>query len=720
MKATILYFLFFSLFSYSQDGAPLKLYNAIDSYPDSVLTIALSEVDKQKAPETIADYYYLIALAYNQINDWENSFSFLEKLDSLVDNQPPTTQRQLELAILRSKNYYGLGRLILADQVLSENQSLFKAVDDYKVKAKYLLHKGWLAREQGKHGSALETYLEAQRIIEANNDDRLLAECFSKIAVVYHVIGDYNTAEQYYDKTLKMYQRLGMIQAEARLYNNYGLLYQYQNIPTKAALYFEKSIEMCTENNNIRGVAIANENIGMLWFENLDNNAMALRQYEKSLAIWRETNDIYGQAQTLVNIMYVHNDNKDFKKTIITGNEALIYTLESGAKDVERDLYKELSIAYEGLKQSSEAFSYYKKHTQLKDSLKSLNEFDEIKTISLRLELEKKNLQDSLTMVLQYEQGVAATDATIKQQRFWTGLMSVGSVGLATIVFLLFRNRKQRQKSAEAIEVTNKKLTSKNAEIIDSINYAKHIQSTILPSVEEINSLLNECSILYLPKDIVAGDFYWLTETKTSEGNSKVFFAVADCTGHGVPGAMVSIVCSAALNKAVNELNLFSPAEILEEVTNIVVDAFEKGKNTVNDGMDISLISIEKRKDNTIIVEFSGANNPLWFIRQSNGLIEEKKGTKRPVGRYGLPLNFETSTFTFVPGDSLYLFSDGFPDQFGGPKNKKFKYQTLKVLFEELNPLPTDLQIIKMEETLIQWSGINEQIDDVCVAVIKL
>lgn len=720
MKAIIFFFLFFSYLSHSQDGLPLTLYDAVENNPDSVLTIALSEVDKQTVSEVIVDYYYLIALAYNHMSDWEASFTYLEKVDEFKDDQKTTTKRQLETAILISKNYYGLGRLILADQVLRESQALFIAVDDYKLKAKYLLHKGWLKREQGKHGEALEIYLEAQLIIEANNDERLLAECFSKIAVVYHVINDFITAEQYYDKTLKMYQRLGMIKAEGRLYNNYGLLYQYQDDPTKAAYYFEKSIDICTENNNMRGVAIANENVGLLWFENLDNNTMALRQFDKSLALWRETNDIYGQAQTLVYMMYVHNDNKDFKQTIIAGNEALIYALESGAKDVERDLYKELSIAYEGLKQSDEAFDFYKKHTVLKDSLKSLNEFDEIRTISLRYEFENKNLQDSLTLVLQYEQESAANTATIKQQRFWTGLMSLGSIGLATIVLILFRNRKQRQKSAKLIEVTYKKLTAKNAEIIDSINYAKHIQSTILPSNEEINELLNECSILYLPKDIVAGDFYWLTETKTNEGQTKVFFAVADCTGHGVPGAMVSIVCSSALNKAVNELHLFSPSEILEEVTNIVIDAFDKGKNTINDGMDISLISIEKRKNNTIAVEFSGANNPLWFIRKSTGSIEEKKGTKRPVGKFGLPLKFETSTFTFEPGDSLYLFSDGFPDQFGGPKNKKFKYQTLKTLFEEVNQLPSNLQVIKMEETLTQWRGINEQIDDVCVAVIKL
>jgi serine phosphatase RsbU (regulator of sigma subunit)/tetratricopeptide (TPR) repeat protein len=720
MKVILAFYLLFPFLALSQEGVSFELYDAVENQPDSVITIVLEELDKKPAPSIIGDYYYLIAWAYNNLSNWENSLAYLEKVDSLSLIHPATTTLQLEAAVLKSKNYYGQGQLILADQTLAQSEALFNIVTDYEIKAKYLLHKGWLAREQGKHGYALDVYLEAKVIIQANDDDRLLADCYSKIAVVYHVIGDYNTAEEYYDKTLEMYQRLGMKKAEGRIYNNYGLLYQDLGRSTEAAVYFEKSIEMSTDYNNIRGVAIANENIGMLWFEDLGNNAMALSKFNKSLAVWKNTNDIYGQAQTLVYMMYVHNDNKDFSQSIIAGNESLTYILESGAKDVERDLYKELYIAYEGLKQNNKAFYYYKKHISLKDSLSSFNEFDKIKMVTLKHELEKENLQDSLNIVVEYEKKAIATASEIKLQRFWTGLLSLGFIGLIVIIFLLSKSKKQRQKSAVIIEEANKKLVIKNAEIIDSINYAKHIQSSILPSPEQVNKALNDCDILYLPKDIVAGDFYWLATTTTVGNKTKSFFAVADCTGHGVPGAMVSIVCSSALNKAVNEHKLSDPGEILEEVTKIVIAAFDQGEYSVNDGMDISLISIDKGDDNKIHVEFSGANNPFWFIRQASGLIEEEKGTKRPVGKFGLPVPFETKSFVFQPGDTLYLFSDGFPDQFGGPKNKKYKYRTLKALFEKLNPLTTQLQIIKMKEELVEWSGENEQIDDVCVAVIKL
>jgi tetratricopeptide (TPR) repeat protein len=273
-----------------------------------------------------------------------------------------------------------------------------------------------------------------------------LADCYSKIAVVYYVIGDYNTAEEYYDKTFEMYQRLGMKKAEGRIYNNYGLLYQSLGRSTEAAVYFEKSIEMCTDYNNTRGVAIAIETIGMFWFEDLENNAMALNKFNKSLAVWRNTNAIYGQAQTLVHLMYVHNDNKDFNKSIIAGNESLTYTLESGAKDVERDLYKELYIAYEGLKQNNKTFYYYKKHIALKDSLSSFNEFEKIKMVTLKYELEKENLQDSLNIIVEYEKKAIATASDIKLQRFWTGLLSLGFIGLIVIIFLLSKSKNNVKK----------------------------------------------------------------------------------------------------------------------------------------------------------------------------------------------------------------------------------------------------------------------------------
>ncbi len=223
-----------------------------------------------------------------------------------------------------------------------------------------------------------------------------------------------------------------------------------------------------------------------------------------------------------------------------------------------------------------------------------------------------------------------------------------------------------------------------------------------------------------MPKDIIAGDFYWLSETVTEDDKKIVFFAVADCTGHGVPGAMVSIVCSTALNKAVNELRLTDPGKILEQATEIVIESFDRGNIDLNDGMDISLIALEENSDKSVTINFAGANNPLWFIRKSTGELEEAKGTKRPVGKYNSPHSFETTKLHFVQGDLLYLFSDGFADQFGGPKHKKFKYKTLANLFEDIQCLNPLKQTEKMVSVLKDWQGNNEQIDDVCIAVIRL
>ena len=219
------------------------------------------------------------------------------------------------------------------------------------------------------------------------------------------------------------------------------------------------------------------------------------------------------------------------------------------------------------------------------------------------------------------------------------GLVLAGVI-LLLIVFVLIRVRSAKKQVEEQKHIVEEK----NREITDSISYAKRLQNAILPTEEVIQAALKESFVLYLPKDIVAGDFYWLEKVQ-----GKVLFAVADCTGHGVPGAMVSVVCNNALNRAVREFNLIDPGKILDKVTDLVIETFEKSTEEVKDGMDISLCVYDLENK---IVHFAGANNGIYHV--SNGELHEIRPNKQPVGKYADRQPFETKVISFQDGDIFH------------------------------------------------------------------
>ena len=238
------------------------------------------------------------------------------------------------------------------------------------------------------------------------------------------------------------------------------------------------------------------------------------------------------------------------------------------------------------------------------------------------------------------------------------------------------------------------------------------IQKTILPGSKALKKYFPEMFIFYRPKDIVAGDFYWMMSIE-----NKLFFAVCDCTGHGVPGAFVSLVCSQALNRAVVEFNLKHPAQILDKVNEIVIEAFSGNEHEqVNDGMDASLIMIDFE---TQIIEWGGANNPLWII-DTTGQLHEVKGDKQPVGKFDFVKPFTNHQMPLVKGNSYYMFSDGFFDQFGGPTlstgGKKFSRKRFRELITSLSASSMNVQEAKFEQAFLDWKADGEQIDDILVA----
>lgn len=386
--------------------------------------------------------------------------------------------------------------------------------------------------------------------------------------------------------------------------------------------------------------------------------------------------------------------------------------------------YKEnhISFNYGALTINPVKFSYrivsdgegeWTKFTEMKQAT-----FSNLQPGSYIFEVKAKDCFENMSNVAKFEFYI---DSPLWKKAWFQGLI----VGLLFLIgFGIFRYRvmilRRQKKELEAIvqertqEVreVSKGLEIKNREILDSIEYAQRIQSAMLPNIHQIKEHFKRASLIYYPKDIVAGDFYWFNEL----GDYKMI-AVADCTGHGVPGAMVSIVCHNALNRSVREFELTDPAEILNKTREIVIEEFKEKSTNVNDGMDISLVVLNHK---TKEIKWAGANNPIWFTQKNTDILHEIKGTKQPIGHYVIQSSFATHTLNYEEIKNIYLFSDGFADQFGGDRGKKMKPSVFKRKIMETQKMEIEEQTESLNQLFINWKGNLEQLDDVCVMVFKV
>jgi len=326
-------------------------------------------------------------------------------------------------------------------------------------------------------------------------------------------------------------------------------------------------------------------------------------------------------------------------------------------------------------------------------------------------------------------------DDLLSTQKRFSSIIAFVLGAILLLLYFVYRGYRKQIVLTDEIGFKSKKLNmqrtqlaQKNREMSDSINYAKRIQVAMLPQLSSLEKHFDQSFILFEPKDVVAGDFFWMKQL-----NELVYFAVADCTGHGVPGAMMSILCHNALDRALREAEFPVPSELLSLTRKYVIAQIAMGDGDVMDGMDIALCAFNKY---TKELQFAGAHNPVWIA--SNRLIEhpkvlvtsvanggkylhEIKGDKQPVGKYYASSSFSNHTIKLEEGDTIYIFSDGFPDQFGGKRGKKMKTS----LFKELIGMIQDQDELEkqrefLSEYFINWKGDLEQVDDVCVMAVKL
>ncbi|MGB0525454.1 MAG: YfiR/HmsC family protein [Flammeovirgaceae bacterium] len=316
---------------------------------------------------------------------------------------------------------------------------------------------------------------------------------------------------------------------------------------------------------------------------------------------------------------------------------------------------------------------------------------------------QKEELSKHKEIITDQQEDIEEKEETINYQRAFISIMIGAVVIISGLGVVLLRVNQLRKAALTEVRL-------KNEDIIASITAAKRIQDSILPSTQLLNKYFVDSFVWYQPKDIVSGDFYWMEE----EGDY-LFFAVADCTGHGVPGAMVSVMCSNLLTKIVKELQVKQPNKMLDLAVALLEKSFAKSDVEMTDGMDIAICSYHKASRE---LNYAGAYNSLYLVRAQQ--MQVIKATRQPVGKHLKPKPFENHQVMMQAGDQLYLFSDGLVDQFGGPDNKKFMPKQFRKLLLDHHQETMSAQKMALEQAFLHWKGDLPQVDDICVMGVKI
>lgn len=559
-----------------------------------------------------------------------------------------------------------------------------------------LLHNiGIIYDYTGDYGASLRYYFKSLTLFEQLKDDDGIASVYSDIGLIYSNQSDYKRALSYHKKALKLREKIGNRGGISASHNNIGIVYMNQKKYDDALTHYFASAKIDSTLNDRQGIADTYNNIAVIYMQQ-NNLPLAETYFLLSAKMREELGDSNGVATSYNNLGTVYYRMEKDELAI----EWLLKALENGKKigatDNVRYSHELLTDVYSALGDHQSALKHHREFVRYNDILRNSDLTRAQTQAEMQYEFDKKTARDK-----QEQEKRDLFRRTI--------LIAVAAFALLTLIFsfFLYKRWKIARDQKNIIQEKNRIVESKNREILDSISYAKRIQSAILPPEKLVKEFLANSFILYKPKDIVAGDFYWMEQQ-----GDRIIFAAADCTGHGVPGALVSVVCHNALNRSVREFGLSEPGKILDKTREIIIGEFAKSEEDVNDGMDISLCSLNTTSGE---LKWSGANNPLWLVRNGQNEVSELKATKQPIGRYSNYEAFETHTLQLEKGDQLYLFTDGFADQFGGVDHKKFKAKQMKTLILTNKDQSMEQQRQQFERAFETWKGDLEQVDDVCL-----
>ncbi|MBK9672092.1 MAG: tetratricopeptide repeat protein [Bacteroidetes bacterium] len=618
-----------------------------------------------------------------------------------------TTKDSVELIKVLSSLGWELGFEDLKEglQITEEALRLALKYKDKPMEAKIYDAIGTFYHDMGDAEKAVEFHKKGiQLYLQLPKSEIGLGNAYLNIARVFVSTGDYVTALEYDLAALKLYKAVSYNSGMPKLYNNIGLVYMLNENYDSSIYYNNKSLWLNLANKDSVNIGRLYTQLGYLYHKKgLKKQADELVQ--KGVAILERNKNTFQLISAYASLGDLERERGNVDAAIDAYRKSLQYSLELKQLPDIKENYFELYKLYEKKDDIDQAYYYYKLFVRYKDDVMSEQNLNTIRLTEAKFE--NKNKQKEIEKLkLETRNRELETE---KQRWIRNAFIIMLLLAVASVVVLNKQNQ-ERQKINAVLETKNKKISEQNKDITDSIHYAQRIQRAILPSDEYVRELFPSSFIFFQPRDVVSGDFYW-----TSKHKNTSIIAVVDCTGHGVPGAFMSMIGNSLLNQIVNEQGITKPAEILFKLREEVIKALKQtgAIGESRDGMDIAICCIENKK-----LQFAGANNPLIFIR--NNQLTEYKGDKQPIGIYsGTPKPFTNHEIDLQTGDCIYLYSDGYADQFGGHQNKKFKYAQLKELLTTIVQLPMERQREKLQLNFEAWKSDNEQVDDVLVIGIR-
>jgi len=650
-----------------------------------------------------------------------------------------------------------------------------KAGDEFS-KTSALHNMGLVYHSWGEFEKAVSRYQEAMKMARERDDQRTVGHITLNIGVVYYDWGNYDKALEYYQEALSIHEQMGDLPNMTNSLNNMAIIYEHKKERDKALDLYMKALSLAKDAGRKVSVGTAYLNLGT-FYTGEQNYDKAIEYFRKSLELRKEIEDHRGVATALISLGNVYSELKQQRKAINYYKSGMNLLEALNSLNDLKETYGSIAMAYKDMGDYKKAFQFYEKYTLLKDSIFNKEAHQNITDIQTKYETEQKEKEIELLnkekLVDQLK--MQEQDAAIKKQRILIiafivvfALILVFSIivyrlynRIRTANHVLARQNKEIREQKAEIESQRDDITYKNAEleqkneeitaqrdeieaqrdmvmqqkeqiesihleVTQSIDYAMRIQQAVLPAQSLLTSKGLDHFILFKPKDKVSGDFYWWTEIEDF-----TVITAADCTGHGVPGAFMSLLGISFLREIVMKEYITHPGVILRRLRKEVVKSLSQtGKEgTQKDGMDMSLLVIN-HKEQTFA--WAGANNPLWIVRADDhddyddmaSKIEVIKADKMPIGIYERMDKFQNHELQLRNNDKLYMFSDGFPDQFGGPKGKKYKQKAFKRLIASTSHLSMVEQGAYLEQELKKWMQHDgehfEQVDDITVLGISV
>lgn len=624
--------------------------------------------------------------------------------------------------------YSTLGDNISALDYKSKSLKIYTELEDKDGMLAVLSSLGHIYEFQGNYIKSLEYYTQCLKISEELSDKKGMSSSLNDIGVLFSIQKEYQKAIDYFSQSLSIDEELGNLSGLSSTFNNLGALYADLGEYDKALDYHFKSLEIDEERGAIRSVAISLNNIGAT-YKDLGNETKALEYYIKSLKMQEEHGLKSDMISTYINIGYFYKDQGEFSKSIINGKKALAIAQELNAILEIKNAAELLWVINKKLGKNKEALLMHELYIQMRDSIESEENQKAVIQQQYKYEYDKKAAADSIKAMeeAKVQEALLTAEkaetekqkAQVKQQEQQKYYL-FGGLALALLfggfIYNRFRITSKQKNIIEAqkqlVEQQKQIVEESHKEITDSINYAERIQRSFLATKEILDTNLKDYFVFFKPKEAVSGDFYWAAELR--DGNFA--WSVADSTGHGVPGAIMSLLNISSLEKAIETET--SPEKILFKTREIIITRLKKDGSSDGgkDGMDCNLLAINKERT---ILTFASANNPVIIIR--NNEILEFKGDKIPVGKHDKDSeSFSLQTLELQKGDIIYALTDGFPDQFGGKKGKKYMIKNLKNKLLEISSFPMVQQRDLLEKEFKNWKNNTEQIDDVCIMGVRI